>query len=133
MFFLSIDKADLTIYQELQLLKYAKKLIIGDYLEMMNSHISHLQNNSSAVIESNINRRSKIFSSSNISIISYILSFSTCFNKRSEINQTVHQIYYYVLSLISMIRGKLLLMRLISLLQLLILLFLMVYILTSHR
>ena len=73
----STDQAYLSIYKDLQLMKAAKKGILNDYLHNMISSISRLQDKSSEVVESNIQRNSRGMSSSNLTATYDTSSFST--------------------------------------------------------
>ena len=65
----SIDQAYLSRYKELHQIKAAKKVLLNDYSQKMKSSISRLQDKSSEVVESNIQRSSRgIFSSNTTSI-----------------------------------------------------------------
>ena len=55
----SIDQAHLSRYKELQKIKAAKKELLNDYSQKMISSISRLQDKSSEVVESNIQRNSR--------------------------------------------------------------------------
>ena len=57
----------------------------------MSSSISHLQNKSSEVIESIIQRNYRSMSSYNLTAILDISSFSTCSNTSDDSNQSIHQ------------------------------------------
>ena len=59
----SMDKYPLTIYQELQHFKAARKVAIKDYSENIKSSISILQNKSSTSIESTIHHSYKSITS----------------------------------------------------------------------
>ena len=67
----SIDQAYLSIYKELQQIKASKKGLLNDYSQKMISSISRLQDKSSEVVDSNIQRDSRGISSSNITATSY--------------------------------------------------------------
>ena len=54
----SIDQSYLSRYKELQKIKAAKKGLLNDYSQKMISSISGLQDKSSEVVESNIQRNS---------------------------------------------------------------------------
>ena len=55
----SIDRSYLSRYKELQKIKSAKKGLLNDYSQKMISSISRLQDKSSEVVESNIQRKSR--------------------------------------------------------------------------
>ena len=55
----SMDQAYLSRYKDLQQIKAAKKGLINDYSQKMISSISHLQDKSSEVAESDIQRNSR--------------------------------------------------------------------------
>ena len=56
----SIDQARISRYKELQQIKAAKKGLLNDYSQKMIFSISRLQYKSSEVVESNIQRNSKV-------------------------------------------------------------------------
>ena len=62
-FFHAIEQAHISIYKDLQLIKYAKRGLINSYLHKMISSISPLQDDSSEVVELNIKRNSRGMSS----------------------------------------------------------------------
>ena len=62
-FISSIYQARVSIYKYLQIIKYAKKDILNDYLQNIISSISRLQDKSSEVVESNIQHNSRDISS----------------------------------------------------------------------
>ena len=55
----SIDQARISRYKELQQIKAAKKGLLNDYSQKIISSISRLQDKSSEVVESNIQRNSR--------------------------------------------------------------------------
>ena len=55
----SIDQAYLSRYKKLQQIKATKKVLLNDYSQKRISSISRLQDNSSEVVESNIQRNSR--------------------------------------------------------------------------
>ena len=59
----SIDQAHLSRYKDLQQIKSAKKCLLNDYSQKNISSISHLQDKSSEIVESNIQRNSRGMSS----------------------------------------------------------------------
>ena len=87
----SIDQAYLSKYKELQKTKAANKGLLNDYSQKIIYSISRLQDNSSEVIESNIQRNSRGMSSSNITATSDTSSFSTSCRKSPESNQITPQ------------------------------------------
>ena len=87
----SIDQDCLSRYKELQQIKAAKKGLLNDYSQKMISSISHLQDKSSEVVESNIQRNSGGLYSSNTTAIYYTSSFSTICSKSPESNPITPQ------------------------------------------
>ena len=87
----SIYQAYLSWYKELQKIKASKKFLLNDYSQKIISSISRLQDNSSEVVESNIQRNSRGMYSSNTTAIYYTSSFSTICSKSPEINPTTPQ------------------------------------------
>ena len=87
----SIDEAYLSRYKELHKIKAAKKGLLKNYLQKMISSISRLQDKSSEVVESNIQRNSRGMYSSNITEISDTLYFSTSWIKSPESNPKTPQ------------------------------------------
>ena len=65
----STDQAYLSIYKELQQIKASKKGLLDDYSQKNISSISRLQDKSSEVVESNIQRNSRGMYSSNTTAI----------------------------------------------------------------
>ena len=87
----SIDQAHISRYNELQQIKAAKKGLLNDYSRKIISSISPLQDNSSEIVESNIQRNSRGMFLSNTTAI-YDSSFiSKIFSQSPESNQTSSQ------------------------------------------
>ena len=84
----SIDQAHISRYKELQQIKAAKKGLINDYSHKMISSISRLQDKSSEVFESNIQRNSRGLFLSNTTAIYDSSSISKSFSQSPESNQT---------------------------------------------
>ena len=84
----SIDQAHISINKELQKIKDAKKGLLNDYSQKMISSISRLQDKSSEVVESNIQRNSRGMFLSNTTAIYYSSSFSTSCNQYPKRNPT---------------------------------------------
>ena len=84
----SIDQAYLSRYKDLQQIKAAKKGLLNSCSREIISSISRLQDMSSEVVESNIQRNSRDMYSSNITAISDSSPFSRSCNKSSENNPT---------------------------------------------
>ena len=84
----SIDKAYLSRYKELHQIKAAKKGLLNGYSQKMVSSISRLQDKSSEVVESDIQRNSRGMYSSNTTAIYDSYSISKRFSQSPEINQT---------------------------------------------
>ena len=84
----AIDKAHLSIYTDLQIIKSAKKVLIDDYLHKVIFFISWLQDKSSEVIKLNIKGNSMNTYSSNVTAISDVSSFSTNYSTSSDSNPT---------------------------------------------
>ena len=87
----STDRNYLSRYKELHQIKATKKGILNDYSQKMISSISCLQDKSSEIVESNIQRNSKGMYSSNITATSDTPSFSTSCSKSPERNPTTPQ------------------------------------------
>ena len=87
----SIDQDYLSRYKELHQIKAAKKGLLNDYSQKMISSISRLQDKSSEVVESNIQRNSRGLYSSNTTAIYDTSSFSTSCSKSPERNPTTPQ------------------------------------------
>ena len=87
----SIDKARISRYKELQQIKAAKKGLLNDYSHKMISSISRLQDKSSEVVESNIQRNSRGLFLSNTTAIYDSSSISKFFSPSPESNQTTSQ------------------------------------------
>ena len=90
-FIASIDKSYLSRYKELHQIKYAKKGLLNNYSQKMISSISCLQDKSSEVVKSNIQRDSRGVYSSNITATSDKSSFSTSCSKSPESNPKTPQ------------------------------------------
>ena len=87
----SIDQAHLSIYKDLHIIKCAKKSHLNDYSHKMISSISRLQDKSSEVAESNIQYKSSIIYSWNLTATSDTLSFSTSCSTSPYNNQITTQ------------------------------------------
>ena len=87
----SIYQAYLSRYKDLQKIKAAKKGIIYYYSQKMISSISLLQDQSSELVKSNIQRNSRGMYSSNITAVSNTSYFRTRYSKSPEINPTTPQ------------------------------------------
>ena len=87
----SIDQDYLSRYKELQQIKAAKKGLLNDYSQKMISSISHLQDMSSEVVESNIQRNWRGMYSSNTNAIYDSSSFRKSFSQSPESNPTTPQ------------------------------------------
>ena len=87
----SIDKAHLSRYKELQQIKVAKKGLLNDYSHKMISSISRLQDKSSEVVESNIQRNSRGLFLSNTTAIYDSSSIRKSFSQSPDSNQTTPQ------------------------------------------
>ena len=87
----SIDQAYLSRYKELQKIKEFKKGLLNDYSQKYISSVSRLQDKSSEVVESNIQRNSRFLYSSNTTAIYYTSSFSISCIKYPESNPTTPQ------------------------------------------
>ena len=87
----SIDQAHISRYKELKQIKAAKKGLLNDYSQKNISSISHLQDNLSEVVESNIQRNSRGMYLSNTTTIYNSSSIRKSFSQSSEINQTIPQ------------------------------------------
>ena len=83
----SIDQSHLSRYKVLQTIKAAKKGLLNDYLHKMISSISRLQDKSSYVVQSNIQRNSRGMYSSNLTAAYDTSSFSTICSIQPENNQ----------------------------------------------
>ena len=86
-----IHSFNLSIYKELQKIKTSNKGLLNDYSPKMISSISRLQDNSSEVVESNIQRNSRGTYSSNITATYDTSSFRKSCSKSPEINPTTSQ------------------------------------------
>ena len=86
----SIDQDYLSKYKQLQKIKASKKGFLNDHLKMIFS-ISRLQDSSSEVVESNIQRNSRGIYSSNIPEIFDKSSLSTICSKSPESNSATPQ------------------------------------------
>ena len=87
----SIDQAHISRYKELQQIKAAKKGLLNDYSQKMISSISRLQDNSSEVVESNIQRNSRGLYLSNTTEIYDSSSINKSFIQSPESNKTTPQ------------------------------------------
>ena len=87
----SIDQAHISRYKELQQIRAAKKGLLNDYSQKMISSISRLQDKSSEVVESNIQRNSRGLFLSNTNAIYDSSSISKSFSQSTESNQTPPQ------------------------------------------
>ena len=87
----SIDQAYLSIDKELQQIKSSKKGLLNDYSQKMITSVSLLQDKSSEVVESNIQRNSRGLYSSNTTAIYDSSYFSKCFFQSPESNPTTPQ------------------------------------------
>ena len=83
----SIDQSHLSRYKVLQTIKAAKKGLLNDYLHKMISSISRLQDKSSYVVQSNIQRNSRGMYSSNLTAAYDTSSFSKICSIQPENNQ----------------------------------------------
>ena len=83
-----MDKAHITIYQELQHFKANWKGVIHDYSENIKESISSLQNKLSTLIESTIHRSSKIITSSNDTNVSEMSEPRSVSNIKTESNSS---------------------------------------------
>ena len=88
----AMDKDNLTIYQNLQHFKAARKSLIKYYSQKFKSSISILQNKSSAVIDCTIHRSYKNITSSNDMRKSEISSFGTASNITTKSNKISNSI-----------------------------------------
>ena len=84
----SIDQAYLSRYKQLQKIIAAKKGLLNDYSQKMISSVSRLQDKSSEVVESNIQRNPRGMYSSNITAIYDLSSCSTICSQSPESNPT---------------------------------------------
>ena len=84
----SIDQAYLSRYKKLQQIKAAKIGLLNDYLKKIISSISILQDKSSEVVESNIQRNSRGLYSLSTTAIYDSSSFSKSFSQSPERNPT---------------------------------------------
>ena len=82
----SIDEAHISRYKELQQIKAAKKGLLNDYSQKMISSISRLQEMSSEVVESNIQRNWRGLFLSNTTAIYDSSSISKSFSQSPERN-----------------------------------------------
>ena len=73
----SMYQAHLSRYKDLQLIKSSNKGLLNDYLQKMISYISLLQDKSSEVVVSNIQRNYRVMSPYNITITSDTSSLRT--------------------------------------------------------
>ena len=87
----SIDQAHISRYKELQKIKAAKKGLLNDYSHKMISSISRLQDKSSEVVESNIQRNSRGLFLSNTTAIYDSSSIRKSFSQSPERNKTTPQ------------------------------------------
>ena len=87
----SIDQAHLSRYKELQQIKAANKGLLKDYSQKMISSVSRLQDKSSEVNKSNIQRNSGGLYLSNTTEIYDSSSVSKSFSQSPESNQTISQ------------------------------------------
>ena len=85
--FVNIRLEDLSLQQ----IKAAKKGLLNDYSQKMISSVSRLQDNSSEVVESNIQRNSRGLYSSNTTAIYDSSYFSKSFSQSTESNPTTPQ------------------------------------------
>ena len=85
-FYVPMDKAHITRYQELQHLKQAGKGVILDYSEKIKSSIESLHNKSYDAIKSTIHNSSKSITSSNDTNLSEISGFGSASNITTESN-----------------------------------------------
>ena len=83
----SVNQSHLSRYKDLQQIKAAKKGLLNDYSQNMISSISTLQDKSSEVVESNIQRNYMGISSSNITATSDTSSFGTSCSTSPDNNQ----------------------------------------------
>ena len=87
----SIDQAYLSRYKELQKIKAAKKGLLNNYSQKMISSILRLQDKSSELVESNIQRNSRDLYSSNTTEMYDTSSFSTSCSRYPESNPKTPQ------------------------------------------
>ena len=87
----SIDQAHISRYKELQKIKAAKKGLLKYYSHKMISSISRLQDKSSEVVESNIQRNSRGLFLSNTTAIYDSSSISKSFSQSPDSNKTSSQ------------------------------------------
>ena len=87
----SIDQAHLSRYKELQQIKASKKGLLKYYSQKMISSISRLQDKSSEVVESNIQRNSRGLYLSNTTAIYDSSYIRKSFSQYPESNQTTPQ------------------------------------------
>ena len=87
----SIDQAHLSRYKDLHQIKASKKGLLNDYSQKIISSISRLQDKSSEVVESNIQRNSRGMSLSNTTAIYYSSSIRKSFSQSPESNQKTPQ------------------------------------------
>ena len=80
----SIDQSHISRYKELQQIKAAKKGLLNYYSQKMISSISRLQEKSSEVVESNIQRNSRGLFLSNTTAIYDSSSISKSFSQSTE-------------------------------------------------
>ena len=87
----SIYQYCLSRYKDLQLIKYSKKGLLNYYSPNIISSISRLQDKSSEVVESNIQRNYRGVFSSNLSATSDTTSLRTICSTSPDINQITPQ------------------------------------------
>ena len=75
-----IDKAHLSRYKDLQPIKYSNKVLLDEYLHKIISSISCLQDKSSEIVESNIQRNSRGMYSLNLIATSDTSFLSTIYS-----------------------------------------------------
>ena len=86
-----MDQAHISIYKELQQTKAAKKGLLNDYSQKMICSISRLQDKSSEVVESNVQRNPRGMLLSNTTAIYDSSSIRNVFSQSPESNQTSSQ------------------------------------------
>ena len=83
----SIYQDNLSRYKELKLIKDDNRGLLNDYSQKMIYSISRLQDKSSKIVESNIQHKSKVLSSSNLTVTSDTSPFITNCSTPSENNK----------------------------------------------
>ena len=87
----SIDQANISRYKDLQQIKAANKGLLNHYSQKMISSISRLQDKSSEVVESNIQRNSRCLYLSNTTAVYDSYSIRKSFSQSPDSNQTTPQ------------------------------------------